>query len=87
MQSSNSKTTVIICDDHPIFRHGLMRIIERDESLEIVGECGDGDSALELIKKIKPDVYSFLTCSCNNETCMNLVRQFVFQVDRLPYVE
>ena len=56
MQSTNSKTSVVICDDHPIFRHGLIRIIERDETLKIVGECGDGDSALDLIKNVKPQL-------------------------------
>jgi two-component system response regulator NreC len=54
--SKNSKISVIICDDHPIFRQGLIRIIERDESLILVGECGDGNAALDLIKNQKPQI-------------------------------
>ena len=50
------KTTLIICDDHPIFRKGLTDIIEQVESLELLGECGDGDSAIKLIKDQKPDI-------------------------------
>jgi DNA-binding NarL/FixJ family response regulator len=56
VQSSNPKTSVIICDDHPIFRQGLIRIIERDESLKLIGECGDGNAAFELIKNQKPKI-------------------------------
>lgn len=56
MVSSNSKISVIICDDHPIFRQGLIRIIERDESLKLIGECGDGNAALDLIKNQKPQI-------------------------------
>ena len=81
MQSSNSKTTVIICDDHPIFRHGLMRIIERDESLEIVGECGDGDSALELIKTVKPQI-AILDITMPGKTGLNVAH--LIKKEKLP---
>ena len=56
MQSNSSKISVIICDDHPIFRQGLIRIIEGDESLKLVGECGDGNAALDLIKNQNPQI-------------------------------
>jgi len=54
LNSTNSK--VIICDDHPIFRKGLIQIISEMKNIEIVGECGDGNAALELIKNLKPDI-------------------------------
>ena len=81
MQSSNSKTSVIICDDHPIFRHGLMRIIERDESLTIIGECGDGDSALELIKNLIPQI-AILDITMPGKTGLNVAHQV--KKERLP---
>lgn len=49
-------TTLIICDDHPIFRRGLIDIIEQDASLKLLGECGDGTTALRLIKELQPDI-------------------------------
>jgi len=52
----NSKKTVVICDDHPIFRNGLIQIIAEIANLEIVGECGDGNTALKLIEDLKPDI-------------------------------
>jgi DNA-binding NarL/FixJ family response regulator len=45
-----------MADDHPIFRSGLRQIIEEDSNIEILGEADNGQSALELIEKFKPDV-------------------------------
>jgi DNA-binding NarL/FixJ family response regulator len=52
----NSKTTLLIADDHPIFRSGLRETITADPSFEIVGEAGDGARALQLIETLRPDV-------------------------------
>lgn len=51
-----NKTRIIICDDHPIFRQGLRQIIKKQDIWEIVGECGDGNTALKLINELKPDI-------------------------------
>jgi DNA-binding NarL/FixJ family response regulator len=52
----NPKKTVIIVDDHPLFREGLKSIISRNADLEIVGETGVGQEALKLAEKFKPDM-------------------------------
>jgi DNA-binding NarL/FixJ family response regulator len=44
------RTRVLIVDDHPIFRAGLCRIIDADESLEIVGEADCAERALEMLE-------------------------------------
>ena len=38
--------TVLIADDHPIFRTGLRQVIEADGAARVVGEAGNGDEAL-----------------------------------------
>jgi DNA-binding NarL/FixJ family response regulator len=48
--------TVVIADDHPLFRRGLRQAIEEDPAFEIVGEAGDGLDALAIIEERKPDV-------------------------------
>src|ERR1044071_9490892 len=50
------KTRVVIVDDHPLFRQGLRHAIEGDSRLKILGEAGQGDIALEMILREKPDV-------------------------------
>ena len=48
--------TVLIADDHPIFRRGLCEIIAGDSSLRLVGEAADGEQALRLIQELQPKV-------------------------------
>jgi DNA-binding NarL/FixJ family response regulator len=48
--------TIVIADDHPIFRQGLRNVIEREKGLKVVGEAEDGEAALQLIEQNSPDV-------------------------------
>lgn len=48
--------TVLIADDHPIFRRGLREVIEADGALCVVGEAGDGATALRLVEELRPAV-------------------------------
>ena len=48
--------TVLIIDDHPLFREGVKAIIARDDSFEVVGEAGTGKEGLELAKELKPSL-------------------------------
>jgi DNA-binding NarL/FixJ family response regulator len=50
------KTKILIIDDHQLYREGIKRILEFEEGFEIVGEGEDGSDALQLVKKLKPDV-------------------------------
>jgi DNA-binding NarL/FixJ family response regulator len=47
---------ILIADDHPLMRRGLRLSIEEDPGLEVVGEASDGEMALDLVVKHKPDV-------------------------------
>jgi len=51
-----ARTTVLIVDDHPLFRNGLRQVIADDPRFELAGETGDGTVALNLIREKKPDV-------------------------------
>ena len=53
---TKNKIRIIMADDHPIFRSGLRQIIEEDNNIEILGEADNGQAALELIDKFKPDI-------------------------------
>jgi DNA-binding NarL/FixJ family response regulator len=47
---------VLVADDHPLFRRGIVRAIERRPGLELAGEAVNGHQALRLIHELKPDV-------------------------------
>lgn len=51
-----STISVVIADDHPLFRKGLRQSIEEDPSFTILGEASNGAAALRLIEERMPDV-------------------------------
>jgi len=51
-----NRITVVVVDDHPIFRQGVVDALSLDERIEVVGEAEDGNAALALIQSLQPDV-------------------------------
>jgi DNA-binding NarL/FixJ family response regulator len=48
--------SVLIVDDHPVVRQGLRALLEVQDGIEVVGEAGDGGTALALAAEHVPDV-------------------------------
>lgn len=64
---------IVIADDHPLFRRGLRQMIETDLRLEIVGEAGDGETALQRIQETKADI-AILDVAMPNKDGFEVVR-------------
>lgn len=47
---------ILICDDHAVVRRGLRSLIGVNTEMELVGEAVDGEEAVSMAKKLKPDV-------------------------------
>jgi len=47
---------VLLVDDHPLVRGGLAGLISATDDLQVVGEAADGESALEKVRALAPDV-------------------------------
>lgn len=52
----DTRCSVLIIDDHALFREGLKVIIKNDEMFDIVGEAGTGAEGLRMAAEMKPDV-------------------------------
>jgi len=52
----SAKTKVFLVDDHEIFRNGLKQLVDSEPDMEVVGEAGDGESALQVLHTVSPDV-------------------------------
>jgi len=50
------KIKVLLAEDHVIVREGIRERIQRQEDMEIVGEAGDGEEAIQLAEQLKPDI-------------------------------
>jgi two-component system nitrate/nitrite response regulator NarL len=48
--------TVLIVDDHPLFRRGVVQLLALDPAIQVVGEAGDFDSALRMAREMEPDL-------------------------------
>lgn len=50
------KITVFLAEDHTVVREGLREVISREADMEVVGEAGDGEETVRLVKELEPDI-------------------------------
>ncbi len=55
-QSENKSTTIIIVDDHKIFRDGLLILLNQFDFVTVVGQASNGEEFLTLLEKTIPDI-------------------------------
>jgi len=65
---------VFVADDHQIFRQGLLKLLETEKSITIVGESGDGLESLRMIKELNPEI-AILDISMPNMNGLEIVKQ------------
>jgi DNA-binding NarL/FixJ family response regulator len=54
--SDRNRIAVLLADDHAVVRRGLRRILEDDPSIVVVGEAANGDEAIEMTRRLQPNV-------------------------------
>lgn len=52
----NEQIRVLVVDDHPIVRRGIIMCMASQERIQVVGEAADGREAMDKIRVLKPDV-------------------------------
>ena len=55
-QSSVKPIRVLVADDHPMMREGICATVSRQDDMEVAGEAGDGQEALDFFRVLRPDV-------------------------------
>ena len=54
--SENSRIRVVVADDQELVRAGFAMVIGSQPDMDVVGQAGDGDQAVELVGRLRPDV-------------------------------
>ena len=50
------KVRLLLADDHPLVRSGLIKLLESYKEFTVIGEAKDGEEAVALTRKLKPDI-------------------------------
>ena len=54
--TANERQTVLVIDDHPLFRKGVRQLLEMSGHFTLAGEAADGTTGLDLAKRLNPDL-------------------------------
>jgi DNA-binding NarL/FixJ family response regulator len=68
------KFSVIIVDDHPLFREGVRSVIDAEDDLTVLAEGTSGDQALQLVRELRPRV-ALIDINMPNMNGMQVTRQ------------
>lgn len=66
--------SVVIADDHAIVREGIAALCAASPELTVTGQCSDGESAIEMIRSLKPD-FAILDLNMPKLTGLDVVRR------------
>jgi two-component system LytT family response regulator len=64
----------LVVDDEPLARRSIRRFLDKGSGIELIGQCGDGKSAVEAIRATKPDLV-FLDVQMPEMTGLDVIRE------------
>lgn len=77
-RGTSPRIRVLLADDHVVMREGLSRLLGEQPDIEIVGEAGDGEAAIELARQLHPDVV-VMDVSMPRTNGLDATRQLVLE--------
>ena len=83
--ASQTPTRILVVDDHPAMRHGLVQLIASEPDLEICGEAEDRQTMLEAIGRASPDLV-VLDIALTDRSCsgLDLIADIRMQLGAVP---
>jgi DNA-binding NarL/FixJ family response regulator len=70
------KITVLLVDDHSLVRRGFRRMLEDEPDMEVVGEAGNGEDSIKLVKELHPQVV-VMDCALPGMNGLQATRQII----------
>jgi DNA-binding NarL/FixJ family response regulator len=81
--TQKQKHKIFIVDDHPIVRKGLTQLINQENDLTVCGEAENAHSALEVLKRLKPDL-AIVDISLQGVDGIELIKTMKIRYNSLP---
>jgi len=82
-ETAATRHRVLIVDDHPVFRHGIVALINGESDLEVCGDASDSRSALDAMRRLEPDV-ALVDISLPGTNGIELVKLMKAERPKLP---
>jgi len=76
-------TKLIIADDHPLFRHGLVQLLNSDDGFAVCGEASSAPEALTLIRKMKPSM-AIIDLGLKGPSGLELTKSIRAEFSKMP---
>jgi DNA-binding NarL/FixJ family response regulator len=74
---------IVVVDDHPLFRHGLVQLLNSDDGFAVIGEASSAPEALSLIRKTKPDL-AIVDLGLKGPGGLELTKSVRFEFPKMP---
>jgi DNA-binding NarL/FixJ family response regulator len=74
---------IVVVDDHPLFRHGLVQLLNSDDGFSVCGEASSAPEALSLVRKLKPDM-AILDLGLKGPGGLELTKSIRAEFPRMP---
>jgi DNA-binding NarL/FixJ family response regulator len=74
---------IVVVDDHPLFRHGLIQLLNSDDGFSVCGEASSAGEAMDVIRKVKPHLV-IADLGLKGTNGIELTKMIVAEFPRLP---
>jgi DNA-binding NarL/FixJ family response regulator len=74
---------IVVVDDHPLFRHGLVQLLNSDDGFAVCGEASSAGEAMDVIRKVKPHLV-IADLGLKGTNGIELTKMIVAEFPRIP---
>lgn len=74
---------IVVVDDHPLFRHGLIQLLNSDDGFTVCGEASAAGEALEVVRRVRPNLV-IADLGLKGPNGIELTKSIIAEFPRLP---